>query len=59
MHVAVFERPDGDPASAVIKQVATPEAALGEVLIKVASAGLNTSALALLHMAGKLILRIG
>lgn len=41
MRAVVFERPDGDPASTVIKEVTTPEAGPGEVLIKVAFAGLN------------------
>lgn len=41
MRAVIFETPDGDPASTVIKDVPTPEPHQGEVLIKVAYAGLN------------------
>lgn len=41
MRAVIFERPDGDPASTILKEVPTPEPSSGEVLIKVAYAGLN------------------
>jgi NADPH:quinone reductase len=41
MRAVVFEAPDGKPTSTVIKDVPTPVAGSGQVLIKVAYAGLN------------------
>ncbi len=41
MKAVVFEKPDGDPASTVVKSVEVPTPGPGEVLIKVAYAGLN------------------
>lgn len=41
MRAVVFERPDGDPSSTVVKDVAVPVAGPGQVLVKVAYAGLN------------------
>lgn len=41
MRAVVFEKPDGDPKSTLIKDVPTPIAGPGEVLVKVAYAGLN------------------
>lgn len=41
MRAVVFEKPDGAPGSTVIREVSTPQAGPGEVLVKVAYAGLN------------------
>ncbi len=41
MRAVIFERPDGDPASTVIKELDKPEPGAGQVLIKIAFAGLN------------------
>ncbi len=41
MRAVIFERPDGDPASTVIKDAPMPEPGAGEVLVKIAYAGLN------------------
>ena len=41
MRAVVFEAPDGKPDSTVIKDMPTPAAAQGQVLVQVAYAGLN------------------
>ena len=41
MRAVVFEAPDGKPGSTVIKDMPTPAAAQGQVLVRVAYAGLN------------------
>ncbi|MFK7880743.1 zinc-binding dehydrogenase [Roseobacter sp.] len=41
MRAVVFERPDRNPASTVIKDVQMPSAGTGQVVVKVAYAGLN------------------
>ncbi|MDW3221544.1 MAG: zinc-binding dehydrogenase [Paracoccaceae bacterium] len=41
MRAVVFERPDGDPGSTVVKDVPEPVVGSGDVLVKVAYAGLN------------------
>lgn len=41
MRAVIFERPDGDPASTVIRDIETPAPGPGQVLIRNAFAGLN------------------
>ena len=41
MRAVIFERPDGDPASTVVRDVEIPAPGAGEVLIRNAFAGLN------------------
>ena len=41
MRAVVFEKPDGEPGSTVLKNVAMPVAGPGHVLVQVAYAGLN------------------
>ncbi|MEM6897068.1 MAG: zinc-binding dehydrogenase [Pseudomonadota bacterium] len=41
MRAVIIVRPDGDPASTQVQDVATPEPGAGEVLVEVAYAGLN------------------
>lgn len=41
MRAVVFDRPDGEPGSTRVTDVPTPETAPGQVVVKVACAGLN------------------
>ena len=41
MRAVMFEKPDGAPASTVIRDIALPAAGPGQVVVKVACAGLN------------------
>ena len=41
MRAVIFDRPDGDPASTVIRDMDTPKPSAGQVLVRNAFAGLN------------------